>query len=283
VAVRSDSALAIDGLAGVLKETATCRPNTPEGLRRNETELLEAIDLVERNQGPSSHHAEQLKQRLSQVLLAQHRLDEANRLLNEILPQQIRVYGEDSWAVAYTMHGLGKIATERGDYVEGHRQLMHAHTIFVRMDEGGRNRDFVRSAFALARVKDLARLDDAQARALYETALARVRESFGPTALEVGVYSASYAAMLLRLGERAEAETLLETAVTILPPTLSDGARARVALAQILADRNEDSRALALLQAADAEIVRLIPVDVPFSATVTRLRAQLRRGKPPTD
>ncbi|MEO5625227.1 MAG: serine/threonine-protein kinase [Dokdonella sp.] len=274
--LRSESEINLEGLGGVVKEISHCRLDTQEGLARNETDLRDTIHILAGKFGKRNFMVLQLKQRLASVLLREQRLDEAAAVLQELLAEQIPIYGEQSWSVALTLQGLGEIAYAAGHYAVADQTLIRARAMFLVVHKGKANYDIALVAYSLGRVQEFGYHDSAKARELYATAVDVARTALGPHSADAITYGANYGALLLRLGDAIKAEPLLVDAVGLLPGSDRNGARARIALASIHAARNELPKAQELLDAASEGIAAALREDPTLASDIQHLRNRLK-------
>ncbi|MEO8673847.1 MAG: serine/threonine-protein kinase [Tahibacter sp.] len=267
--------------AMVLRFAVDCRMKSADGLARSVVELQDAIARVSAQFDPNDQMVLQLKRRLALVFTAQEHPDQAMAVFQDILTQQEKIYGVESWAVALTLGGMANIAYQRHDYAEAEKSLLRAQAIFQIVHKDRASADIAETAYALARVRDFGHHDSAKAAEYYALALDIVRKIYGSHAIELGWYAANYGALLQRSGETVKAESLLREAIGILPPSDHNAARARVALASICMTRGEAAQATELFNAATAGIAEVQREDPSAADGIRQLRTYVETSANP--
>ncbi|HSX59342.1 MAG TPA: serine/threonine-protein kinase [Tahibacter sp.] len=240
----------VPGFITAVRVGSRCSAWTPERLKKVEKNLLEAEALILATYGGERADSYLLRRQRAEVVLALGRPQEAKSLQQSLLTAQTRLYGKQSWHVAFTLQDLGMIARQLGDFAEAERRLLESEKLFQAIHGDRPHRNFAVSAHEQALLYEQMRADPAKITALHARATEIARIGCGPGTSEYATFAAAYASWLIRSGSpggAVKAEALLRESVTLMPADLAEGAIARVELAELLADRDR-TEALRLLR-----------------------------------
>jgi eukaryotic-like serine/threonine-protein kinase len=217
--------------------------------------------------------ATRLKLTLVTLLLHKRQVVEADKLNLDLMPLLTRVYGDQSWFVADALMARGISAFQQRDYSEAKLQLSQAEASYQRIVKGQSHPDIAAVSHALGRLHEVGFDDTPTALNFYSKAAQIGREGDGPGSSYYAIYATDYALLMLRLGDRKNAEPLLRDAIRILTADQAHGVRARIGLATILAelpDRDEAERLLRI----SAEGLNEAEKDSPGTGETLRLLRQ---------
>jgi eukaryotic-like serine/threonine-protein kinase len=237
-----------DEAARVYLTAAYCGPPTRarlDWLDRHALALIHEQNKAETPNQVSIFRANQIRVTVLQQLW---RVDEADALNREIFKSYKSVYGEDSWVMTEAIHGFGITALQRRDYSEAKARLLQADALYAQLAKGKPHPDIAFVSNSLGRLYELGFNDVDTALRYHAKATEVGRIGEGPGSSCYGMYAADYALLLLKRGESAKAEPLLREVIRILPADQSHGARSRIGLAKILAERGDSTEAVSLLK-----------------------------------
>jgi eukaryotic-like serine/threonine-protein kinase len=207
------------------------------------------------------------------VLLLQARWAEAGQLSQELLKQQIRVRGEQSWLATNALLTLGISAFHLKNYAEAKVHLQQAEKNYQKIANGRPHYVIARVSHALGRLYEIGYHQTQAALEYYERAVTVGVQGDGPGSSMAAIYKTDYALLLLQRGNSQKAEPLLREAIDILPADLAHGARARIGLAAILVDQSNTAAASDLLR-IPAEGLNGAEKDSPGTGETLRLLRQ---------
>jgi len=197
-------------------------------------------------------------QSLAVVLAAQHRVDEAEALLRELVAQRRAVHGPQSATVASALNELASVLQDGGRSAEAIAAYREALALHEQLQGRG-------SVSVAVNINNLATaledLGDPAAESLYRESLAIRQAALKPDDLSLARARHNLGRWLLRAGRLAEAQPLLEEAAVQrrkrLPAAHNDRIDSELTLAEAALLRGDSSTAaagVALVQAQEAAL-----------------------------
>ena len=251
-----------------------------------EPAMRRALELAIASGGPDSVSAIVARNALGAALIEQRKLEEAQRLYAELLPQVARTLGEGHPWLATMTSNLAVLEEKRGLHAQALATGERARDLFERAGLSGHPNAF-RTLLGIAKQQHaLGR--EAEALAQTRAALEAGERALGEDNLELAGPLLLQAEVLLALGRPAEVLPPLERVAALVrkvpgeaslgPARAADGVRGELLLAQ-----GRAREAVSLLQASLAHLELPATAAAPWDIGHTRFllaRAQVAAGLP---